>query len=233
MILPGRWAREGLWPGKELLAFLVLALLFSGCSQRTGIYHRVERGQTAYRIAKTYGIDTRTLLEANRIADPRMLEAGQRLWIPGASEERYVPPTVHLRRTDTRVSQKRLVLPLRGTISSGFGRRSGRMHEGIDILAPEGTAVRAAGYGVVLYAGDELRGYGNAVVLDHGDGVTTLYAHLRDFRVESGDVVAKGNVIGTVGDTGNATTTHLHFELRLEEEELDPRLYLEMTEDPR
>ena len=193
----------------------------------------MERGQTAYRIAKAYDIDARDLLEANGIDDPRTLRVGQLLWIPGATSSRVVPPLSDFPEVRSRLSGKRLVLPVRGTISSGFGTRSGRMHEGIDILAPGGAEVRAAGYGVVLYAGDGLRGYGNAIVLDHGDGVTTLYGHLRDIRVQSGDAVAAGNVIGSVGDTGNATTTHLHFELRLEGEGLDPERYLEETENPQ
>lgn len=214
-----------------MLAFVMLAVFLPGCSAGTGVYHRVERGQTAYRIATTYGIDTRTLLEENRIADPRTLRPGQLLWVPGAEAVRTVPSAVEVRNTDSRVSGKRLVPPVRGTISSGFGKRGGRMHDGVDILAPEGTEVRAAGYGIVLYAGDGLHGYGNAVVLDHGDGVTTLYGHLKNFRVQSGDVVPREGVIGTVGDTGNATTPHLHFELRLEEEELDPVYYMEIPEE--
>jgi len=128
---------------------------------------------------------------------------------------------------------KRLVMPLDGTISSGFGRRNGRMHEGVDILPPGGTPVRAAGYGVVIYAGRRMRGYGNAIVLDHGDDVTTLYGHLRRIRVKSGDAVAPGSVIGTVGKTGNATTTHLHFELRLGGTVVDPGKYLERADRTR
>lgn len=217
---------------KGLLAALVFAGLVSGCAGGTGIYHRVESGQTAYRIAKAYGIEPRTLLEENRIDDPRTLQPGQLLWIPGATDTRTVPP-LQLRETSSRLSGKRLVMPLRGSISSGFGRRNGRMHDGIDILAPEGAAVRAAGYGVVMYAGNGMRGYGNAIVLDHGDGVTTLYGHLKRFRVRSGDAVAAGGVIGEVGDTGNATTTHLHFELRLEGEGVDPEKYLEEGEITR
>lgn len=212
-----------------LLAALILAGIVPACSRGTGVYHRVERGQTAYRIAKAYDMDPGALLEANGIDDPRTLQAGQMLWIPGATGTRTVPPPGVL-DTSSRLSGKRFLLPLRGTISSGFGMRDGRRHEGIDILAPGGTAVRAAGFGVVLYAGNGMRGYGNAIVLDHGEGVTTLYGHLRSFHVRSGDAVAAGSVIGTVGDTGNATTTHLHFEIRLEGEGVDPEKYLEEAE---
>ncbi len=228
-----RRALRGKYPlSNVLLAALILAGLFPGCSRGTGVYHRVERGQTAYRIAKAYEIDLDALLETNGIDDPRTLQAGQLLWIPGATGARTVP-SLEFPDPGSRLSGKRFLPPLRGTISSGFGMRNGRMHEGIDILAPRGTEVRAAGYGVVLYAGDGMSGYGNAIVLDHGEGITTLYGHLSAFRVRSGDAVAAGGVIGTVGDTGNATTPHLHFEIRLEGEGVNPEMYLEMAVVPR
>ncbi len=221
-----RGFRKSAWRPKVRISTLLLAVLVAACSGGKGFYHRVERGQTAYRIAKTYGIDTHSLLEENDIEDPRTLQPGQMLWIPGGTGPRDVP-SMEFPESSSRLAGKRLVMPLHGTISSGFGRRNGRMHQGIDILAPGGTPVRAAGYGVVLYAGNRMRGYGNAVVLDHGDDVTTLYGHLRRIRVKSGDAVASGSVIGTVGETGNATTTHLHFELRLRGTGMDPEKYLE------
>lgn len=84
----------------------------------------------------------------------------------------------------------------------------------------------AAELGIVVYAGDGMRGYGNAVVLDHGEGVTTLYGHLEAIRVESGDAVPAGAAIGTVGRSGNATTYHLHFEIRVDGEPADPLAHL-------
>jgi len=120
----------------------------------------------------------------------------------------------------------RLLPPVAGTVSSGFGKRSGGMHEGIDILAPDGTEVRAASTGLAKYAGNGMRGYGNAVILDHGHGITTLYGHLATIRVQSGETVTAGAEIGTVGRSGNATTHHLHFELRVDGEAVDPVPYL-------
>lgn len=120
--------------------------------------------------------------------------------------------------------------PVAGTVSSGFGGRGGRYHNGLDILAPKGTPVRAAETGVVAYAGDGMRGFGNAAVLDHGGGATTLYGHLSEIHVRSGDTVLAGSVIGTVGRTGNATTSHLHFELRMGSRAVDPADYLQRTE---
>jgi murein DD-endopeptidase MepM/ murein hydrolase activator NlpD len=125
-----------------------------------------------------------------------------------------------------RLERIRLLAPVAGTVSSGFGKRSGGMHEGIDILAPDGTEVRAASTGLAKYAGNGMRGYGNAVILDHADGITTLYGHLAAIRVRSGKTVPAGAVIGTVGRSGNATTHHLHFELRVDGVAVDPVPYL-------
>jgi murein DD-endopeptidase MepM/ murein hydrolase activator NlpD len=121
----------------------------------------------------------------------------------------------------------RLLPPVAGTISSGFGNRSGGRHAGIDILAPNGAEVRAAASGIAEYTGNGMRGYGNTVVLDHGEGITTLYGHLATIRVQSGETVATGAVIGTVGRSGNATAYHLHFELRVDGEAVDPIPYMD------
>jgi murein DD-endopeptidase MepM/ murein hydrolase activator NlpD len=118
-------------------------------------------------------------------------------------------------------------------VASGFGGRGSRQHNGIDILATEGTPVRAAETGVVVYAGDGMRGFGNTAVLDHGGGTTTLYGHLKEIHVKSGDIVVAGSVIGAVGRTGNATTSHLHFELRMEGRSVDPVNVLQRTDGPR
>jgi len=128
---------------------------------------------------------------------------------------------------------RRFQWPVEGKIVSGFGGREGRQHRGVDILASEGTPVRAAESGLVFYAGDQWKGYGNAAALDHGRGITTLYGHLREIQVKSGDAVPAGALIGTVGKTGNATTPHLHFEIRVGDRAVDPREYLRETEPPK
>ena len=113
-----------------------------------------------------------------------------------------------------------------GTVSSGFGGRSGGRHAGIDILAPSGAEVVAASPGLASFAGSGKRGYGRAVILEHGEGISTLYGHLGTIRVQSGETVPAGAVIGTVGRSGNATAYHLHFELRVDGEAVDPGPYL-------
>jgi murein DD-endopeptidase MepM/ murein hydrolase activator NlpD len=100
------------------------------------------------------------------------------------------------------------------------------VHSGVDIAAPSGTPIRAAAAGTVIVATKADTGYGWRIVVDHGGGVTTLYAHLSAFSVDPGARVARGQVIGAVGQTGLATGPHLHFEVRVNGAPNDPIQYL-------
>ncbi len=115
--------------------------------------------------------------------------------------------------------------PVRGTVTSEFGPRGGRNHDGIDIAAPTGTPVRAAACGTVSLAGQQ-SGYGNIVCITHTSQFSTCYAHLSRFGVTSGAQVQQGQVIGYVGCTGSCTGPHLHFETRVNGQAQDPRTYL-------
>ena len=115
--------------------------------------------------------------------------------------------------------------PVRGTVTSNFGPRGGRNHDGIDIAAPTGTPVRAAACGTVSLAGQQ-SGYGNIVCITHTSQFSTCYAHLSRFGVTSGAQVQQGQVIGYVGCTGSCTGPHLHFETRVNGQAQDPRTYL-------
>ncbi len=117
------------------------------------------------------------------------------------------------------------IWPVNGTVVSGFGIRWGRMHEGIDITAPTGTPIWAAAAGTVIHAG-WLGGYGNLVVVDHGDGLATAYAHASAILVAVGQGVGQGETIALVGSTGNSSGPHLHFEVRVNGAAVDPLLYL-------
>jgi murein DD-endopeptidase MepM/ murein hydrolase activator NlpD len=117
-----------------------------------------------------------------------------------------------------------LIWPVSGPITSGFGWRWGRMHEGIDIGVPCGTPIHAAASGTVIYAG-WMSGYGNFVIIDHGGGLATAYAHQSAIYV-SGGSVSQGQVIGAVGSTGHSTGCHLHFEVRINGTPVNPLNYL-------
>jgi murein DD-endopeptidase MepM/ murein hydrolase activator NlpD len=118
-----------------------------------------------------------------------------------------------------------LIWPVLGPVTSPFGWRWGRMHEGIDIGAASGTAIRAAAAGTVIYAG-WLGGYGNLTVIDHGGGLSTAYGHQSSIAAGYGASVAQGQVIGYVGSTGHSTGPHLHFEVRVNGVPQDPLGYL-------
>lgn len=115
--------------------------------------------------------------------------------------------------------------PLAGPVTSGFGMRWGRLHAGLDVAAGSGTPIRAAAAGTVVFAG-VMGGYGNVVVLGHGGGLTTLYAHQSRLAASVGAAVARGQVIGFVGSTGHSTGPHLHFETRVDGRPRNPRAYL-------
>jgi murein DD-endopeptidase MepM/ murein hydrolase activator NlpD len=118
-----------------------------------------------------------------------------------------------------------LIWPVQGPITSPFGWRWGRMHQGIDIGVPSGTPIHAAASGTVIYCGWET-GYGNLVVLDNGGDLATAYAHQSSIAVACGQQVSQGEVLGYVGCTGHCTGPHLHFEVRINGEPVDPLGYL-------
>jgi len=124
-----------------------------------------------------------------------------------------------------RPSAAGLIWPCDGVVVSGFGMRWGRMHEGIDIGCAYGTPNRAAASGTVIYAG-WLGGYGNLVVVDHGNGLSTAYAHASSILVSVGQSVSQGQTVSLVGSTGHSTGPHLHFEVRVNGVAVDPLPYL-------
>ncbi|MDD5015750.1 MAG: M23 family metallopeptidase, partial [Atribacterota bacterium] len=124
-----------------------------------------------------------------------------------------------------------LALPVQGKLISGYGRQKNTefntdtFNSGIDISAPLGQVVRAAGSGEVIYIGN-IKGYGQIIIIDHGGRITTLYAHLSKILIDIGDKVKKEQVIGQVGDSGGISSTRLHFEVRVEGKPTDPMNWL-------
>ena len=123
------------------------------------------------------------------------------------------------------------IAPVKGIVTSGFGNRrdpfTGRLafHEGLDIVAPSGKEVHATGDGIVTKAGMET-GYGRVIYVSHGFGVTSVFGHLSGFKVEQGQKVRRGDVIGFVGSSGRSTGNHLHYEIRLDGQSTNPLAYI-------
>jgi lipoprotein NlpD len=115
--------------------------------------------------------------------------------------------------------------PLRGVLYARFGKKGREPHDGIDLAVPEGTPVKTAQEGEVLYAGEQ-RGYGLIIIIQHSERLITLYSHNRDLRVKSGQKVRRGQVIATVGESGKTSGPQLHFEVRVDGKPVDPLDYL-------
>ena len=117
--------------------------------------------------------------------------------------------------------------PVRGRVIAGFGpKTNGVQNDGINLAVPEGTPVKAADDGVVAYAGNELKGYGNLVLIRHANGFVSAYAHASELLVKRGDTIKRGQVIANAGQTGNVTSPQLHFEIRKGSTPVDPTQYL-------
>jgi len=144
-------------------------------------------------------------------------------------ERKPEPKTPITKKTPKRSSSKFLT-PVNGSVVSSYGPKEGGLHnDGIDIAAPRGTPVLAADNGVVVYAGNELKGSGNLILVRHSGGWMTAYAHLDGFSVDRGSVVKRGQVIGAVGSTGGVSSPQLHFEVRRGTEAINPSVYLESS----
>ena len=178
-----------------------------------GVLHTADMGDTLWRIANVYGVGVDIIMTANGKTGEE-LAIGEKIFVPGGkkpqSSERQVA------RADIPVSRsvsERFSLPTVGELTSGYGSRWGRIHEGIDLANDAGTKIKAARSGRVVYNG-WYGGYGYTVMIEHDQGYATLYGHLSEAIVENGQYVKGGQVIAYMGSTGESTGPHLHFEVR-------------------
>lgn len=202
--------------------------------------HRVRRGETAYSIGRRYGVRVTDLMRANAIPPPYRLSIGQRLVLPprygGAQDTGALIPSASTLAKTRRPApvtapprtSSRFAWPLEGKVISRFGRRTdGAQNDGINIAGSRGAAIQAAEDGVVVYASDALQGYGNLLLIRHGGGWITAYAHADQLLVTEGQKVKRGERVARVGTSGGVTPPQLHFEVRREKRAVDPLTVLE------
>lgn len=194
-----------------------------------GAYHIVTRGESVKSIATTYKVDPSVIIgyPGNGLTENSTLEVGQALIIPGGVKP-YVPKRVVASTAsvpaprDAKTGSGRFAWPMSGRISQRFWAG----HNGLDIANKSGTPIVAADAGYVAVLQSSRTGYGNMIVVDHGNGYQTRYAHLSAFYVEAGQSVNKGDTIGLCGSTGNSTGPHLHFEVIINGVRYNPANYL-------
>src|SRR4029450_7414218 len=150
---------------------------------------------------------------------------------PSSSQKGREVATKKNRKGHGQVVHGLFLWPVDGEVSSGFGMRDGRPHDGIDIRAENGTPIYASAAGEVVHS-DSLSGYGNLILIRHRDNYFTAYAHNDKNLVKEGQRVEQGDLIARVGDTGNATGNHLHFEIRQSSAPMDPMLFLPDSQGP-
>jgi murein DD-endopeptidase MepM/ murein hydrolase activator NlpD len=234
-------AGGGGWCALALAVALVVG--GAGCSVRqgggtAGLYHEVKAGENLYRIGKAYGVPFQTLSQVNGLANPDRIEIGQRILIPGGGRSLPVGVITPERARMDRPRKHELPKGPRpfewpvdgGTLTSHFGPRGETFHDGIDISAPDGTPVYAARSGEVVYS-EKLRGYGNVIILHHGEGYASVYAHNSAHLVGVGTRVQRGQMIARIGETGRTSGPNLHFEVRKDNVARNPLYYLPAPRD--
>lgn len=188
-----------------------------------GFWYQIRKGDSLYKIARLHNISVNLLASVNKLSKNSYLNWLDSLFIPVSTENLDSYEKIEISFTNTK-----FIWPVWGRITSGFGLRHKRFHKGLDIAAPLGTKVIAADNGIVKFSG-RVKKYGYVVILQHSDYFETRYAHLSKILVNNGDKVQKGEIIGFIGKTGRATGYHLHFEIRIDNEPVDPLKFLPST----
>lgn len=180
-----------------------------------GILYNISPGENLSSIANKFDITKEKIIIKNGIKNPKKIQTGKTLLLPGVS-----PEFSYQDRLD-----QMFIPPVNARISSYYGQRWGRMHEGIDYAVNPGTGIKAAGGGRIIYSGWS-SGYGLLVIIQHQKGLKTLYAHNSKLLVSNGEYVHRGEVIARSGNTGNSTGPHLHFEVQVNGRPANPLNYL-------
>lgn len=219
---------------------LILTLLLAGCagnqSSDSGPVYTVKRGDTLYRISRTTGTSVKDLARLNDISPPYTIEVGQKLKINGSSKTKksssrssgktaaVTPSYVVPKSSWPPVGQRCWVWPASGKVVMPYSTAEGG-NKGIDIAGTRGSPVYASDAGKVVYVGNQLRGYGNLIMIKHGEDYITAYAHNDTMLVNNGQNVKAGQKIATMGSTGT-DSVKLHFQIRYKATAIDPQRYL-------
>ncbi len=215
-----------------LLIALILVVSFTGCAAKgyrrpslanipstPGVYHKVKKGETLWKISKEYNVNLEDIVRANKIPDASKVNAGQSVFIP------YAGKPVH--NTKSAVESSGFIWPVKGKVIVHFGMKySGVKSKGILIKAKEGDKIVAARGGKVSFCNDKLKGKGKTIIINHEDGFVTVYAHNSENLVSLGERVKQGKVIAKVGTTGRAKIPELYFEIRKGHIPKNPFYYL-------
>ena len=206
--------------------------------------HVVKTGETGFQIAMDYGVPWSAIAAANAMKPGDEVKVGQKLVIPTVSAKTVVASATSPSPSPSASASPAAMIdtpapkfawPLTGKVRRPFlatGVKDGP-HEGIDILSPEGSAVRSAAAGQVIFAGQGPEDYGLTVIVFHGGRWTTTYSFLSKVTVKEGDTVKAGERVGLVGETGMATEPQLHFEVRKNKVPLDPVKFLPKVKAPQ
>ncbi len=197
-----------------------------------GVVYKIKKGDSLKKLAERYGVHPEAVLAANGLGKDAALQEGKNVFLPGAKPITVVREGggsggASIAGSGGRVTARGFVWPVRGRVSSPFGWRRDPFtkrrdfHTGIDVRAPRGQTIVASKNGTVVFAG-WMGGYGRVVVLNHGGGYTTIYAHCNSLLVKKGQSVSQGKAIARVGASGRATGTHLHFEVRVNNSPINP-----------
>jgi len=184
-----------------------------------GFYHRVEKGQTLWRISKAYNVDLDEIAGINHIPDTASIEENQLIFIPGHKKEKRAIPAAG--------APDDFIWPIRGRVIAAFGQTSDNMiNKGINIQPQNNLDVVCSRQGkVVFYAGD-FGGFGKTIIINHGDGFSTVYARNSEAFIKVGENVAQGALIARAGSSGRDRNTYLHFEIRKGRIPQNPFFYL-------
>ncbi|MEC6997693.1 MAG: M23 family metallopeptidase [Pseudomonadota bacterium] len=194
------------------------------------IKYKIRKGDSLYKIAECSNISIEDIRQRNKYIQERKLKIGNIIKMPYFAEINKCKAVANFKKQKNKKyikSKKIFRWPVDGKVIATFGiKTSGRRNDGINIKAPYGSPVRASKDGKVIYRGNELPAWGNLILVKHKDGWTTAYAHLDKFFVKLGSELKTGEILGSVGKTGNVFDYQLHFQVRKKSKPLDPIKYL-------